>query len=557
MKHGKICTALLLALSVLVFLSGCGPTSPDADVQPSPSAGVQPSPTPVPRDGKELIVCLGEEPNAMDPVLNSSLVSEMFEGLMKWAPEGTKLAGGVAAATVVPGMAERYERADNADGTVTYTFHLRAAKWSDEKPVTAQDFVYAWQRLARLSGQTSYGYLLDCVVNASEIAAGEKEAAELAVRAEDDATFSVTVRDVPYFLELCAMPLTCPLRQDAVEAGGNQWIYAAETCIGNGPYKLESWSYNTQATLKRNEAYYEKVAGPETITVLFEGDSALAKTAFEAGQLDFLLLSGADAEKADGAVPYAAADYLTFQTQSGPFTDPLVRQAFALAIDREAVVKAAGGGHTPAGALVPSGVSDAKRAAKKDFRAVGDDYLDPSAKAYAANCEKARALLAQAGHPGGEGLGEIVYLYNANPAHKAVAEAIQNVWQTQLGVTVTLKEQEWGGYLSALHAGEFSVARSRWVADYDDPATFLELFQSGDGGYQSGSFDTLMERAANAGTDEERIRALHLAEDQLVGLDWAVAPLYFENKAYLLGDGWSGITCTPTGSFFFSGCAKK
>lgn len=553
MKNVKIFTALLLALALVVALAGCRPKTPD-DAQPSPSETA--SPSPAPDDGKTLTVCLGGEPNAMDPVLNSGLVSHLFESLMKWEPEGATLADGVTAAKLAPGMAENYERAENEDGTVTYTFHLRQAKWSDEKPVTAQDFVYAWQRLARLSAQTSYGYLLDCVVNASEIAAGEKEATELAAWAVDEQTFCVTVHDVPYFLELCAMPLTCPLRQDAVEAGGNQWIYDPETCVSNGPYRLERWQYGVEMALARNEQYYGDSAGPERISVLFEDDAATAKAAYEAKEIDFLLVSGE--EKATGTAPYAGVNYLTFQTQKAPFDDPLVRQAFALAIDRAGVVKAAGGGQTPAGALVPGGISDGEMGGKKDFRAAGGDYLDPAAKAYAANCDKARALLAQAGHADGAGLGEVVYLYNANPVHKAVAEAIRDMWQTELGATVTLKEVEWGSYLADLHAGEFSVARSRWVADYDDPATFLELWSGdNDGGYQSENFDTLMTRAEAAPNIKERIAALHLAEDQLVGQDWALAPLYFENRAYLLQGGWSGICYTPTGNFIFSDCVKK
>lgn len=553
MKHMKKFTALLLALVLLAALAGCAPKTPADDVPPSP--GETASPSPAPDDGKTLTVCLGEEPGAMDPVLNSGLVSHLFEGLMKWTPEGAKLSDGVKGAKLAPGMAQRYERGENEDGTVTYTFHLRQAKWSDEKPVTAQDFVYAWQRLARLGAQTSYGYLLDCVVNAPEIAAGEKEASELAAWASDEQTFCVTVHDVPYFLELCAMPLTCPLRQDAVEAGGNQWIYDPETCVSNGPYRLERWQYGVEMLLTRNEQYDGESTGPEKISVLFEADEA-AKAAYEAQGIDFLLVPGE--EKAAALVPYAAVNYLTFQTQTAPFDDPLVRQAFALAIDREAVIKAAVGAKTPAGALVPGGISDGEMGGKKDFRAAGGDYLDPSAKAHAANCDKARALLAQAGHEGGAGLGEVVYLYNANPAHKAVAQAIQEMWQKELGATVTLKEVEWGSYLADLHAGEFSVARGRWVADYDDPATFLELWSGeNDGGYQSGSFDALLDRAGTAKSAQERAAALHLAEDQLVGVDWALAPLYFENRAYLLQGGWTGICYTPTGNFIFSDCVKK
>lgn len=563
MRATKRWTALLLAGCMALALTACGSGEDAADAVPAPGQSESPAPSPADRDGKTFTACLGSELRTLDPAGSgegdgATVTALLFEGLMKWSAGDEELADGVTAARLVPGMAKSYERTENDDGTCTYTFRLREAKWSDGKPVTAQNFVYAWQRLVSRATGSEYAYLLECVVNAKDVTAGAKEPAELAVREVDNRTLEVVVSgDEQSFLALCAHPATVPLRQDAVEAGGSAWSYSEETLVTNGPYRLSRWENSARLALERREDYYETPTGPESVVFRFEEDEAAAR-AWEAGELDFVRVRGdwsAYPEDRVQAVPYGAANYLTFQTAKPPFDDPRVRQAFALAIDREKLLEAvAPAGQTPAGALVPAGIQGGDGA---DFRGEGGDYLDPAAKAVEANRERARELLERAGHAGGAGLGEVEYLYNANPAHKAVAEALREMWQEALGVTVTLKEREWGAYLSDLHAGNFSLARGRWVADRNDPAEFLALWSAGnDGGYESADYASLLDQAARTAEPAERTRLLHRAEALLVGQDWALAPLYFESRGCALGDGWQGIGVSPLGTFFFTGATR-
>lgn len=557
MKKIRGFSALLLIGALLLALTGCrtGTPAPTAPASPTPTAEASPSPAP----DLDLVVCLGGEPRTMDPTAASAadettMLAHLFEGLMKWAPGDGELADGVRAAQLAPGMAERYDKTTGEDGSVTYTFHLRSAQWSDGKPVTAQDFVYSWQRLVTPANGADYAYLLEPVVNARAILDGQAQSANLGVRAVDESTFAVTLaQDVPWFLQLCALPATAPLRQDAVEAGGTQWTYDLETYLTNGPYRLRTWSHSDRLVVEKSETYYDKAAaGPDTITFYLQTDADAVLDAFEAGSLDFV--RGQERTEGEaGRLPFLGSYYLIFQTQQAPFDDPLVRQAFSLAIDRTALA----GSQTPAGALVPTGTWDVDG---EDFRARGGNYLDPAQAAYEANCDKARDLLRQAGYPEGQGLGEVIYLYPGSPTHRAVAQSLQTMWREALGVNVTLKEEEWGAFLGSCHAGAFSIARGRWVADYNDPLSFLELWRAGadgnDGGYASETFDQLLDRAAAATDPAQRMGFLHQAEDQLLETDCALAPLYFETGVYLRAEGLDGLCANPLGLYLFGGCSK-
>ena len=208
--------AMLLAGVMCVgLLAGCGGSKPSE----APSAAPSSEPSAAPADEPfEITLNIASEPQSIDPALNSAvdgaiMINHMFEGLMKWKDSGVEANGSDGTATnaeLTYGQAESYEKVENADGTVTYTFTLRDdAKWSDGKPVTAGDFVYSWQRLVNPETAADYNYMIDCVVNANEIMAGEMDPSELAVSAPDDRTFVVTIAaELPYFTELCAFPAT-------------------------------------------------------------------------------------------------------------------------------------------------------------------------------------------------------------------------------------------------------------------------------------------------------------------------------------------------------------
>ena len=520
-----------------------------------------------------ITVNLASEPQTMDPTLNttsdgSNMANHLFEGLMKWEDSGAEVNGsdGTAhSAQLAPGQAESYEKTENEDGTVTYTFKLRdGIKWSDGKDVTAGDFEYAWKRLVDPATAADYSYMLDCVVNANEIIAGEKDASELAVKAVDDKTFEVTlVNDLPYFEELCAFPAMMPVRQDVIEEAGDNWTFDVSTYISNGAYKMKEWTHNSQIVVEKNENYYDyEKLGPETITFKLMDNQNAMLSGFNSGELDFIedvpqaeianLIASGDMKIVD----YIGTYYVCFQTQKAPFDDPRVRKAFSLAIDRTYIVnQVTQSGQVEAGGFVPAGVYDAEGATGDDFRTVGGDYYKPTDADYEANCEEARALLAEAGYENGEGFPVVEYLYNTSDAHKAVAEALQYMWEEELGVKVTLNNQEWAAFLQTRKDGDYSIARNGWIADYNDPISFLDMWMTGGGNndaqYANEEYDSLIKEAKTTTDVKERMELLHKAEDKIIGEDNALAPLYFYTQKYMLADGIEGLYYCPLGYFFF------
>lgn len=557
----KILSVILAAALTCSMVVGCGSSKETAKDDKAATSG---------SDGFNVTVNFASEPMTMDPALNSTvdggvMANHLFEGLMKWQDTGEEADGSdgtVDNAELTYGQAESYDKVENDDGTVTYTFHLRdGIKWSDGKDVTAGDFEYAWKRLVDPATAADYSYMLDSVVNANEIIAGEKDASELAAKAIDDKTFEVTITtDVPYFEEICAFPATMPVRQDIIEEKGDQWTFDPSTYISNGSYKLTEWTHNSQIVMAKNENYYDyENLGPDTITFKLMDDANAMLSGFKSGELDFIQ----DAPQAELPSLIASGDmkilnylgtyYVCFQTQKAPFDNPKVREAFTLAVDRTYIVdKVTQSGQVEAGGYVPSGISDADGG---DFRAEGGDYYKPTDADYEANCEKARQLLAEAGYPNGEGFPVVEYLYNTSDAHKAVAEALQNMWEQELGVTVTLNNQEWAAFLQTRKNGDYSIARNGWISDYNDPISFLDMWMTGGGNndaqYANPEYDNIIKQAKATSDATERMKLLHQAEDILVGQDYVVNPLYFYTQKYMLADGIEGTYYCPLGYFFF------
>lgn len=572
MKKTKQLSLLLSGALAFGLLAGCGGSTTST---PAPTESGAPS-TDASGEAFELTINIASEPQTIDPALNSAvdgaiMTSHMFEGLMRWEDSGVETAGSDGTCTNAQlgyGQAESYDKVNNEDGTVTYTFHLRdGIKWSDGQDVTASDFVFSWQRLVNPETAADYSYMIDCVVNANEIMNGEKDPSELAVSAPDDKTFVVTITsDLPYFTEICAFPATFPVREDIVS--DSQWTYSPDTYISNGAYKMTSRVTNSEIVMEKNEYYYGvDTLGPDKITFKLMDDANAMLSGFNSGELDFIenmptdevagLLASGDLKIVD----YIGTYYVCFQTQKAPFDDPRVRQAFTLAVDRTYIVEQiTQTGQVEAGGYVPAGVYDAEGATGDDFRTVGGDYYAPTDADYEANCEKARELLAEAGYPNGEGFPVVTYLYNTDDSHKAVAEALQNMWQTQLGVTVQLDNQEWATFLQTRKDGDYSIARNGWIADYNDPMSFLDMWLTGGGNndaqYSNADYDALIQQAKASADPAERMDLMHQAEDILVGQDWVVNPLYFYTQKYMLADGIQGMYYTPLGYFFFDHCTQ-
>ena len=564
MKNTKKFLALALASVMAVSVAACGSSSSTNDTSAADnSTTTEAADTTASADGYNLAVCLASEPMTIDPALNSAvdgaiMTNHMFEGLVKWVDNGS------GEAELAPGQAESWEKTVNDDGTVTYAIKMRdGIKWSDGKDVTAGDFEYSWKRLADPATAADYCYMIDMVQGYAEVADGSADKDTLGIKAVDDKNLEITLSyDCPYFEEIMAFPATFPVRQDIVE-GNEEWTYSPETYIGNGAYKMVEWSHNAYILTEKSETYYDyEKLGPDTIKYTLLDDNNAMLAAFNSGELNFIMNFPTDEMAnylASGQItvaPYIGTYYVCFNTEDEVFSNPLVRQAFSLVIDRNYIVEnVSQSGEVPATGYVPSGVYDAEGANGDDFRTVGGEYYSVSADDYQANCDKARELLAEAGYPNGEGFPAVEYMYNTDDRHKAIAEALQNMWQTELGVTVNLSNQDWNVFLKSRKDGDFQIARNGWIADYNDPCSFLDMWYTGGGNndaqYSNPEYDALIDAAKATSDQTERMAAFHKAEDLLIGQDSVLAPIYFYTNPYMLSDNISGMYYTPLGYFFF------
>lgn len=564
MKNTKKFLALALASVMAVSVAACGSSSSTNDTSAADSSTTtEAADTTASADGYNLAVCLASEPMTIDPALNSAvdgaiMTNHMFEGLVKWVDNGN------GEAELAPGQAESWEKTVNDDGTVTYAIKMRdGIKWSDGKDVTAGDFEYSWKRLADPATAADYCYMIDMVQGYAEVADGSADKDTLGIKAIDDKNLEITLSyDCPYFEEIMAFPATFPVRQDIVE-GNEEWTYSPETYIGNGAYKMVEWSHNAYILTEKSETYYDyEKLGPDTIKYTLLDDNNAMLAAFNSGELNFIMNFPTDEMAnylASGQItvaPYIGTYYVCFNTEDEVFSNPLVRQAFSLVIDRNYIVEnVSQSGEVPATGYVPSGVYDAEGANGDDFRTVGGEYYSVSADDYQANCDKARELLAEAGYPNGEGFPAVEYMYNTDDRHKAIAEALQNMWQTELGVTVNLSNQDWNVFLKSRKDGDFQIARNGWIADYNDPCSFLDMWYTGGGNndaqYSNPEYDALIDAAKATSDQTERMAAFHKAEDLLIGQDSVLAPIYFYTNPYMLSDNISGMYYTPLGYFFF------
>ena len=543
----KIALLLALIMVMAVVAVGCGggetPKAPSDGGATQEPGGNETSGEQV--AAKELVVNIGPEPDTIDPALNSAvdgatLLIHGFEGLMNLDENGTP----------IPGQAESYEMSE--DG-LTYTFKLRdGIKWSDGKEITAQDFLYSWNRAIDPMTAADYEYMFESIAGYSE--------GQLKVEAPDDKTIVVElVAATPYFLELCAFPTFFPVREDIVEADPDAWATKPETYIGNGPYMMTEWVHSSHMIYEKNPNYWNLAAlGPDTIKfVLMDDDNAIL-AAYENGEILF-----ADSMPNDEIDNWRDKDdffitgqlgtyYLSFNVQKAPLDNPKVRKALTLAIDREYITTNIGkAGQEPAAGFVGTGLTDADPT--KEFREVGGDYFDPSGAAYEKNLEEAKKLLAEAGYPEGQGLPTIEYLYNEGTGHQLIGEALQDMWK-KIGVNVELASQEWGTFLQTRKNGEYSIARNGWLGDYNDPISFLDMWITGGGNndaqWSNKEYDEIISKVKSSSDREERMELMHRAED-IIFEESMLAPIYYYVDIYLKNPKLQGFYSSPLGYKYF------
>ncbi len=617
MKFKKVCAALLCG-AMIFSLAACGGT----DSSKSSDESKKSADTSSSEGGaKELSVCIASEPDTIDPALNSAvdgatLLIHLFSGLAKWekTSEGKY--------EIVPDAAtELVEGVENKDGTVTYTYTLRdGMKWSDGKDVTANDFAFAWQRAASTALAADYGYMFEVIDGYDKIwETNDKEEyvnkdAELNVKAVDEKTLEVTLTNkVSYWNELLAFPTYFPVREDVVS--NESWATDPKSYVCNGAYTLTGWDHNSVITLTKNANYLDadKIT-MDTLKFYLSDDENNMLANFKKG--DWKLIDGVPTNE----IAKLKTDYpdeFFVEGQIGTYyvcwninknllpadsklqgieaekAQAEIRNAISLLLDRNYIVNdVAQGGQIPASSFVAMGLTEPdgsqfyqNTGVSKDF----DGYFDPSADALQSNYDKAIETLKKyykydESTKKFTDFPSITYLYNTNEGHKAIGEYIQNALSV-VGITMNMDNQEWSTFLNTRKQGDYTVARNGWLADYNDPISFLDMWTTASGnndiqfgkgdhasvkGYSldlsaygidvkvtdgtwAETYDVLIDQIKSCTDSEKRYKMMHLAEDMLMDTG-CITPIYFYTDLYMLSKDVKGFFSNPLGYKYFMYC---
>ncbi|EMM7532838.1 MULTISPECIES: oligopeptide ABC transporter substrate-binding protein OppA [Citrobacter] len=465
------------------------------------------------------------DPHKIEGVPESNINRDLFEGLLISDVDGKPS----------PGVAEKWE---NKDFKV-WTFHLRKdAKWSDGTPVTAQDFVYSWQRLANPNTASPYASYLQYghIVNIDDIIAGKKPITDLGVKALDDHTFEVTLSEpVPYFYKLLVHSSVSPVPKAAVEKYGEKWTQPANI-VTNGAYKLKDWVVNERIVLERNTNYWDNAKTViNQVTYLPISSEVTDVNRYRSGEIDMtynnmpIELFQKLKKEIPNEVhvdPYLCTYYYEINNQKAPFNDVRVRTALKLALDRDIIVnKVKNQGDLPAYSFTPPYTDDAKLVEPEWFKWSQEKRN-----------EEAKKLLAEAGYTAEKPL-TFDLLYNTSDLHKKLAIAAASIWKKNLGANVKLENQEWKTFLDTRHQGNYDVSRAGWCADYNEPTSFLNMVLSDSSNntvhYKSPAFDKLIADTLKV-TDEAQRSELYSKAEQQLDKDSAIVPVYYYVNARLV-----------------------
>lgn len=486
---------------------------------------------------QELYVGIGTEPAALDPHLTTGLtefnvMTALLEGLTTLDPETMEIRPGVASSWDV-----------SEDGK-TYTFYLDPnARWSNGDSVTADDFLFSFERILTPELGAPYAYMLYYMLGAEAFNKGEtSDFTTVGASAPDASTLVIELASpTPYFLNLLTHNTWWPVHPKTVLQHGSmtdrisKWT-RPENYVSNGPFKLKHWRLNHSIIAEKNRFYRKsdtvKLNKIHFLPINIDSE----ERAFRANQLHMTStvpihrLDWYRAQYPENLRIYDSLGvyYYILNTTRPPLDDPRVRKALAYSIDREAltehVLKA---GQQPAYHFTPPNTGGYNARARLPY--------DP---------EQARKLLAEAGYPGGDGFPDFELLFNTSESHHTIAVAIQQMWKKELGIDVQLHNQEWKVYLSTRQAKGFDIVRASWFGDYNDPHTFLSLGESDNGNNHSGwvhpEYDKLLEQSTLVANPEARREIFQQAEEILIE-EMPVIPIYFYVSSKLVDEtvrGW-------------------
>lgn len=524
--------SILVVMGLIVSLTACG----NSKTEPT---------------SEEKILKLGvdHDPSVIDQSLATDgldfeIIGAFIEGLLQYDAEG-KLA---------PGMAESYEVSD--DGLV-YTFHLRDAVWSNGTAVTADDFVYSWQRLVDPENASEYNWIMEVadVKNAAEINAGEVDPTELGVKAVDEKTFEVTLNSgAPYFVQLMTFPSFYPINREFAEGLGADFAKSAENVLSNGAFRVKTWEEGYGLVVEKNDDYYAadtvKLDGIEWRVFL---DSQTAALEFEAGNVDRVKLTAelVDRYLDDESFMYENGGYLWYvavnYTETG---DPALqnlnfRKALAMSFDKSFIVdKILNDGSRVADYIIPTKLASSP--------VNGDDFrVSQDMRFLEYNIEAAQAAWAKAKEELGFETYELELLLEDAAAVKSMGEFMQAEWEKNLeGLSISLKILPKKNRLDLMRDNpdrEYTIALTRWGPDYADPQTYLDLYIPGGASstsYPNEEYHNLVYSIQAGGELASDLVArweAMLEAERVIMDDAGVFPIYESGYAYLSNTSITGL----------------
>lgn len=475
---------------------------------------------------------LATEPPTLDPTLSTDeksikVLANLFEGLAQYD----------SSLIPRPAVAASWEVLEEG---MRYVFHLRKdVLWSDGVPLTANDFTYSWRRLLEPATGAEYAYFLFDVDGAEDYNAGRiHDFSQVGIKAVDDWTLEVRLnKPAVYFPCVVTFVVTFPLRRDIVEAFGDDWA-TPENMVSNGPFLLKEWWHDYRLTLVPNPLFYGNPK-PSVGAIRYQvvEDAMTELNLYEAGTLDVL------EDFHQIAIPHYKGHpdffrrnflrgyYYGFNVRHKPFDDLRVRKAFALAVNRDEIVSTLHGGEIPTTSWIPPGMFGENRQIGLKF--------DPV---------RARALLAEAGYPEGQGFPPIEMSFNTREINRTVAENLQHQWKEVLGIRVDLNDMEWKVYLKELDLNPPPLFRLGWGADYPDPDNFMNLFTSYSGNnhtrWSNAEYDGIIRLAASEPDQEKRQALYDRAQRILLEEDVVIMPLFIDSLNKLIKPRVKGLEIT-------------
>lgn len=577
MRQLKKILALLLTTGMIAgSLAACGSkesteTQPAAETTAEETEQADEATAEVDNDGY-LVWNLGSEPKTLDPNLYNDaptrmIITQMYESLTYPTADG-----------VEPGVAESWEMSDDC---MTYTFHLRKdAKWSDGSPLTANDFYYTWMRICNPENAVPMSTtMVDYVAGAAEYFNGTGSAEDVQIKVVDDYTLEVGLKSpMPFFAEQVSLHNYSPVKQEAVESGGDSWATNPETQISNGPFKFVEYQVGSHILLEKNENYWNadavKIKG---IKIVFVNDSNTSLQAYQSGEIDTTdvippeQLPTLIAEDSNLQITESpSTTYFYFNVDVEPLTDVKVRRALTLAIDRSAITEQiTKAGEIPATGYLPSCLQNTQGESVRKLDADGNPTPEYGIDPYSASVEEAQKLLAEAGYENGEGFPTIDILYATGDLNKLVVEAVQQMWKDNLNIDVTVRNLDFADFMTEKGNGNFMVARNATTGSYYDASSMMKQFLSTGGSntgwrwqYYEGTpydtnlnpeqkeFDELYDKAMNA-TGTERDELWAQVEDVLME-NAPICPLYYSMNTRLInGDKVQGVITSKDSRWVF------